>query len=213
MLMNKQKAFTTVELLIATAVFSLVLVVAIFGFLQIGQIFYKGVTVTRTQDTAEDAINNLAADVRFAGVVAQSSPQPAGNGSSQYFCAGNHRYTFTPGQMLVQDNDASTFALIRDDLNVSGSCAPPFGPGSVPLNNPTELLGERMRVSVFSVSRLAGAQVSDMYTLRIRIAYGDNTVLQNTGDSNPANDTCDSSLSTSQYCHVADLTTTVRRGF
>lgn len=225
--MNRQKAFTTVELLIATAVFSVVLLVAIFGFLQIGQIFYKGITVTRTQDVTEDIINNLSADVKFASDVFSATNQSGTLSGKPYrfICAGTHRYTIMPGNMVETaawnyDGANPSFGIIKDDLAVSGSCANPYpsGPGSDSFSNPTELLGERMRASVINVAAVNAnslSGLSDLYNLNVRIVYGENAILQYAppSDTDPANDACNSSLKNSQFCHVANMTTTVRRGF
>jgi len=210
----RTQGFTVVELLIATAVFSAVLLVSLIGFLQIGQIFYKGVTAARTHETTKDTMNSLASDIRFAAAISQSNPQPTGSGTSQYFCAGSHRYTFNPGRMVDRaDYDNTTrFGLIRDTLPVSGSCASPIGPSGTGYYTPEELLGNRMRVSDIGIQRLTGSGLDNLYTISVKIAYGDNSVLQNTADSDPTNDTCDSGLRTSQYCHVSVLKTTVRRG-
>lgn len=213
---DKIRGFTITELLITTAIFSAVLLISIVGFLQIGQIFYKGVTATRTHDATRNTLDSLANDIRFATTISQATPQPTGLNATQYFCAGTHRYTFKLGSMV----DPSTYnqangniGLIKDTLPVVNSCGPPYGSGSgvTPFNRPQELLGNRMRLGNLNITRLA-SPLDNMYSVSVKIAYGDNTALQNTGDSDPNNDTCDSSLKTSQYCHVSTLRTAVRQG-
>lgn len=217
----KSRGFTIVELLIATAVFSLVLLVSIVGFLQIGQIFYKGVTATRTHETTRNITNSLVSDIRFAPSASQILPQPSDVVSgAQYFCAGSHRYTFMLGRMVDRSGselDADKFGLIKDTLPVADSCGDPFDPPNSFSDDAEELLGNRMRLTAVSVQRLGTSppdtSLNNLYTITVKIAYGDDSALQNTTDPDPANITCDSGLRTSQYCHVSTLTTTIRRGF
>jgi prepilin-type N-terminal cleavage/methylation domain-containing protein len=210
------RGFTIVEVLVATAVFSTILLISLTGFLQIGQLFYKGVTVTRTQESARQAMDSLAADIRFASSISQSTAQPAGGSggaaSAQYFCTGSNRYTFIPGrQVNTSDyNMSDKFGLIKDELPLNSACASPFGSAAVAFNNPVELLGNKMRVGNLAISQLTDPGLNKLYTINVKIAYGDDNILENPSTVNVS---CNSTLKTSQYCYVADLKTTVRRGF
>src|SRR6476646_3013103 len=80
-----QKGFTIVALLVATAVFSLVLVVFLTAFLRIGQLFYKGVTMANTQEAARNVVQDISDDLQFY----QQSPTVGPPGTT-YFCIGVH---------------------------------------------------------------------------------------------------------------------------
>lgn len=212
---NRLEGFTVIELLIATTVFSLVLLVSLIGFLQIGQIFYKGLAVTQTSQTARQLGDALKQDIAFnasaTGTEVQSVSGPGG-GQVQYFCAGPNRYTFKQGVKLDaanQDIGAGKFGLIKDSLTTTG-CPAPYGSGSVALNKPTELLGNKMRVSQISVNKLAPPN-DKLYNLSIRIVYGDDDVLANV--TTPTTTKCLSGGNSSRYCYVYELKTTVRSGF
>jgi len=229
---NVSAGFTVIELLIATAVFSFILLISLTGFLQIGQLFYKGVTITRTQDSTRQALDSLTSDIRFASKISQSQPQntaPTGR-TSKYFCAGSNRYTFVPGRMVdssdypavFNSQTEDKFGLIKDTLLVSTSCASPFGPGAVAFNEPVELLSNKMRVGELKICQVGmlttidcpggplNPNLNNLYTVSVIIAYGNDNILQ---DPTTASVACNSDLSTSQYCHVSKLRTTVRRGF
>src|SRR5258708_12793090 len=83
--------FTIVELTIATAIFSTVLLVGLASFLGIGKIFYKGVTVTQTQSSAQAVIDQLSSDVQFGVSVVPSQPTATG---AQFMSIGNAPYTY-----------------------------------------------------------------------------------------------------------------------
>jgi prepilin-type N-terminal cleavage/methylation domain-containing protein len=88
------KGFTIIELLVATSIFSLVLLVILASFLQIGRMFYKGVSVSNTNESARSLLDSITRDVRFG----QSPTGVKNEGGKSYFCAGSHRYTFALNQ-------------------------------------------------------------------------------------------------------------------
>ncbi len=88
-----ESGFTVIELLIASAVFSVVLLVALTGFLQIGRIFYKGVSDTQTQTVTRQVVTdvssslaNTSTDYAITGINTY--------GGYRYMCVGIIRYTW-----------------------------------------------------------------------------------------------------------------------
>ena len=61
----EQNGFTIIELLIATTVFSLILLISVAGILQISRMYYRGVTQSRTQETARSIIDEVGEAIRF----------------------------------------------------------------------------------------------------------------------------------------------------
>src|SRR3989304_3767728 len=102
--LNNQKSqggFTVSELMIATAVFSILLLLSLAGFLQIGQLFYKGTNITQTSDAANQVVKSLKNDIAFDPesstiTVASSPASPAKDAIPDrcYFSAGFNRYAF-----------------------------------------------------------------------------------------------------------------------
>lgn len=198
--------FTVVEMLVATAVFSMVLMVVSIGLLQISRTFYKGVTVTNTQEVARSIIDEIAASIEFSA----SDIQPlTPNGSTQGYCVGNIRYSFRPGQMLTDNSTSHAFVTDRLD-----KLTPPLGCASsvqamnlstpmLPANS-RELLSPRMRVSKFSVTSLGNR----LYKVSLRLVSGENDLL-----ANPTlpNATCTGLLNGSQFCATVELTTVVQK--
>lgn len=200
--------FTIVELLIAAAVFSVTLLVSLTGFLQMGKIFYKGVSITQTSQSSRSITDSLKADIVYASDLSGLSVKGT---TRQYFCAGSNRYTFIRGNKINTDaHDFNTkFGLVKDTLTSTG-CPDPFAGGGTPLNNPIELLGDKMRLSNLSINKLAPPN-DKLYNLDVRIAYGDDDVFQGAANSTTAS--CASGSDVSTYCFVYDLKTTVRQGY
>ena len=193
--------FTITELLLATAIFSTVIMIALAAFLGIGRLFYKGVNMTQNQQTARNIMDLVSSDI-------QSSSTPVVNGISgdnKYICIGSARYIYkiyNPVD-LSNHNDTDKFGLLRDTLPGSSGCADPYGgPNKFPPNKPTELLGNGMRLNSFSVSP-DGCQ--SICTASIDLATGDD-------DPSTPEATCNSNTTSSQYCAKTQLTITASGG-
>ena len=228
-LINQKDGFTVVELMIATAVFSIVLLLSLAGFLQIGQMFYKGVNITQTSNVLNQTATSLKNDILFdtgtEAVTIFETPRittPDGQITRYYFCAGSNRYSFIKGKQLdraageaeINGPNGSDlwyqFALLKDRLTTSG-CPNPFSTtSSAPIDpdNVTELLGDKMRLSQLEIPRLPSPN-DKLYTVFIKVAYGDNEVLT---DSDLPSASCKQTQVYSKYCFVSEIKTTARKG-
>ena len=223
---SKQKGFTIVELLIATTVFSIIMLTALTGFLEIGRLFYKGVSATNTQTIANQVSQDILGNFTTAGNV--SGPN-SGNGYT-YYCIGNTRYTYDIGYEVSSSaspnhaapaggngSSGGNFGLLRDVMPGSSACGAPCNdqvPTSCPtstvkFNNPTELLGDKMRIDAFSVQ--PGSSTPNFYNLSIVIAYGDDDRLAYTTPNDPSTVYC-AGNSSNQFCAVSQITTSAYRG-
>ena len=178
----------------------------------VGKVYYKGVTLTQTQAVAQQILTQVTSDIQFAPTIVTA--KATGDGASYFLCLGNIRYTFNLYQKVdLADHDNQTkFGLLRDSLPGSTGCNSPFGDGAVALNNPTEILGNKIRLANLSLSpakNTAGGDVTDLWDLTVKVAYGDDDVLTNPGAENV---TCDANLNSTQFCSVSSQTTTVSRG-
>lgn len=214
------RGFTIIELLIATAVFSIVLLFTLTGFFQVGRSFYKGQNIVQTQAAAKQVIDSVTADLKFAPII--TGPAASTKGADVfYFCLGNARYTFYKFHQLVLPGDTdSNFGILKDALVGSTACGDPFGVGA-PFNTPQELLGNNMRVAKFCVVQApttsadrcvsgSGTSSSDLWSIDLIVAYGDNGSLTNSAAENVA---CDSASAVSRYCAVTELITSATKGF
>ena len=152
---DKASGFTIVELLIATTVFAVILLGALAGFLEIGRLFYKGVSATSTQSIANQILQDVSGEFQNAAgftkvlpkgdkdtvggnleVLPTTDQSGSGNASYAYYCIGNTRYTYNiakSGSQAVSFSSTpnhapgGNFGILRDVIAGGGSsaCAPP----------------------------------------------------------------------------------------
>lgn len=201
---KKAGGFTILELLIATSVFSLVLLGALAGFIRTGQLFYKGVSITQTHGDAKQVLDDVSNSINSTSA-SKIIPSPPGSQYS-YYCVGNVRYTYNGLHTMIDlsagqsYNPNGNYGVLRDI--VSGCEAPCTAGCSQPFNNPVEMLGDHMRLSDFSITPVGSGR---LYTVSITVAYGTNDVLDQT--NNPP--TCIGDSQDQQFCAVSTLSTSV----
>lgn len=214
---KNQKGFTIVELLLASTIFSMVMMVALSGFINIGRTFYKGINVTQTQQTARAVLESASRDISTSSVVSSTKTVASGD-NRKYVCIGNTRYTFILSRQVdLADHDTtSKFGLLRDKLPGDTACGNPFDATSpAPFNNPEELLNNKMRLNSFCVTPASQTSFGKLYGLKVDLVLGDDGVL-NQADNPSASSCsasrlylCNTSLNYSQHCYRAELGTTV----
>lgn len=216
--------FTLVELLVASAVFSVVSIVALTSFVEIGRIFYRTSIYTVNQQTSHNILTRVSGDISATTTVS-TLPGDAGttnNLQRYYYCVGNDRYTFILGHEvnLDQENRTNNFGLLRDKTASATGCNNPFdsnGNSNIS-NDAAELLGNNMRLNEFCLERIqtstSNTNYGNLYRVTLDVASGDNRNL--TTKAPPAdapNDqcvsptfyTCQGGLQTTQYCADSNL--------
>jgi prepilin-type N-terminal cleavage/methylation domain-containing protein len=212
------KGFTLVELMIATTVFSVVLLLAMTGFFQIGRIFYKGVSITQTQDVANQIGLEIGESIEGAPKI---SPLNTYKGL-QYICIGKNRYTIDVNRRVDVDSTTSfstgQIGLVKDTLNSDNSCVAPCLPtpadcasGDVPWNKPTELLGDNMRVESFNIASPLAPINNNYYAISLIISYGDDDLLTYTTPGDRSTVQCKNETG-SQFCAVGRYSASINRG-
>lgn len=206
---RRDAGFTIIELLVATLVFSMVLILIAIGVLQFNHAYYSGITQSQTQNTARSILEQISQDIQFSGSQITSPIANGGTDPEHGFCIGSDRYSFRPGWELVNSGPKvaqhqTLHALVKDSPGIcSGMKAQDF---TKPLaSGSTELLSQYMRISKLSVSPVPGA--SGLYNVDVRIVYGDDDLLTNPTASNAA---CKVG-SGSQFCAVSELSTVVQQ--
>ena len=199
-LRGQRAGFTVVELMISSAVFAAVLLVVTVAVLQIGRTYYKGITITRNQETTRAVIDEISQAIQFGG---EPVFVPG------MICAGSKRFSY----VLNQPVTSSTRALMLAEVS---SCAGQTQNMTVG----RELLGARMRLAVLDVYELPDPDPdsdSQLYRITVRVATGDNSLLEDNLDAagNPGSDgvldTCRPVRSGGQFCAASELSTVVQR--
>ncbi|HSW85157.1 MAG TPA: type II secretion system protein [Candidatus Saccharimonadales bacterium] len=216
----KKNGFTIVELMIATTILSFILVMVTAVMINIGNLYFKGITQVRTQDAVRSIADDLTHNLQLGS---QVNP----GGSTGYietfgdhitvnsFCIDDVRYTYVlyiqEGHTLEDQNNVSRgsdlfkHVLWRDNLEKASECIP----ADLTLDNPssgtggsngTELVPAASRLSQFSIS-----PITSPYGLYIGVAYGDNDLIDKYDTNTPI---CKGGKA-DKFCSTAGLHTTV----
>lgn len=191
--------FTIIELLIATLIFSLVLILVMTGVMQFTRQYYKGVIASNTQNTARAIIDEVTRTIQFntgslyvlKSTTLMPNTDPAAPALG--YCIGEtKRYSFKLNAQ-VTDGTANTGAhqsnhgLITDGVSGCSTATPaldvtnpdiltnPDIQTGRALLNARELLGQRMRLSKFTIETVPN--MAGTYTITVRVVYGDDDLL------------------------------------
>jgi prepilin-type N-terminal cleavage/methylation domain-containing protein len=212
---NVQSGFTIVELMIATLVFSVILLVITYGVLSFTNRYYKGINSSTTQNTARSALDSMSQAIQFGTSVGASTfSSPDG-----VFCAGSKMFLYTPGKLYSGSTPGpGQWGLYEFNNPATGCVAPASAPGGA------ELLSKNMRVANLSVTQ--PDPLRNLWQVDFKVAYGAPDLLcaplsqpgscvssaaTLTDPQLHASDvTCKSEVG-SQFCSVSALSTTVEQ--
>lgn len=193
-LRGNDRGFTVIELLIATSVFSTVLLLSTFGIMQVGRTYYKGVTIIRTQNAARNVMDTISQAIQFSGSKPLGtnnpvSPLPTAATTSGRFCIGNTRYEYRIG------SNVGNGGAMRVTENIASGC-----PADFAFNQGRELLAQNMRITRLVIVDNG----NEDYSIQISVAYGETDL------TNPATRLCNGGAG-SQFCATSELNTTITR--
>lgn len=192
---DKSSGFTIVELMIATTVFSMVLLLCTYGLLEIGRAYYKGVTISRTHENARIIMDDVTEAIQFSHgqVVLDTLDDEDGSGYRAY-CIGTKFYQFW---IDVAQEENSGDNQVRS--GTVGDC----GNGPTPPGDYAGLLTNRARLAAFDITELDSENY--LYGVTVRVVSGDDDSYDSdTGE-------CNNEKSESQYCAITELNTVVKR--
>jgi prepilin-type N-terminal cleavage/methylation domain-containing protein len=195
-LLRRSRGFTLVELLIATSIFSVFLLLITTMIIRIGQIYTKGLVTTQTEEAARAISTEITRAVEFSSST-PSFTSPSGS-TPGHICAGSSRYSFYLHQELVDNSPASDQRTDVLTADTSASC-----PGGAASTRVRELMPVRTRLLKLNLT-LTGA----LYTLTIRVGYGDK---EGFDDYTSPNAVCLNEASTSAFCATSELTTSFQK--
>ncbi|HEV2402734.1 MAG TPA: prepilin-type N-terminal cleavage/methylation domain-containing protein [Candidatus Saccharimonadales bacterium] len=211
--------FTIVELLIATVVFSMVLLLVTEGVLQITGTYYKGVTGANTQTVATNVISTIAQAIQFGGPVMPTLN--IGPDTDAAFCVGNIQFSYLLGEQLVGTNTTPLGAnqkyhsLVENPLSGNCPATPPQPLHSGGAISGRELLSPQMRLSNLIISSVNGTGQNGIpaaYEITLQVTYGNDDLLisQSQGPNHPtAPDVVCRGSAGDQFCSVTKLSTIV----
>ncbi len=220
---TKQDGFTIVELMVATAVFSVVILVCSLAIIHVGRMYYKGMIVNRTQDAARLIADDLTRAIQFGSTSSEVTFRKGEDfalhgGTPQVrvktLCLGAVRYTFAESSRAQQSNTYTAekvpYALWRDAPGSTVSCSalsiwdPTGNPGGT---DGKSMLGENMRVTELDAEDHDGDGV---WNIKVAVSYGDSDDLFEVDEHGHANyNVCKGVNASGQFCAVSQIETTV----
>ncbi len=211
-----QQGFTIVELMVATAVFSMVMLVCSFAIVQVGRMYYKGVVTNRTQDAARTVLEDVAQTVQFGANHRNVGVQGYTNAQGQTvtvhaLCLGQTRYSYVTDRAMGALGDQARRVLWKNSIGEGESCTPANLAASTPPDSGEALLGDTMRLPVFDANDEDGDGV---WTITVRVSFGDTADLfENNGEELADGDgtfaVCRGVNAGGQFCAVSNLSTSV----
>lgn len=215
-----EQGFTIVELMIATIVFSMVLLVCSFAIMHVGRMYYKGVIMSRTQDVSRKVVDDVVEAIQYGGINDKlpGGPINLGDGpgfEARSYCIGNARYSFTNERSLGDKDYQSKHVLWRDYVVPNTACnvvdisnEPADETGSNLIND-KELLSSNMRLPKFNITR---DNITGIWTVEVTVSYGE---LEDFEPADPDNgieeySVCKGTNAGGQFCAVSTYSTTVK---
>ncbi len=181
----KQAGFTIVELMIATVVFSMVLLIITVGVLHFTSSYYKGVNSSATQTAAQNTIDTISQAIQFGS----STPVGTDTAPSGVFCAGNEMFLYTLGVKYTGATPSSSnWGLYMFPNPQASNCDTG---GISDFSGGKELLGVNMRLT--SVSLTASNAAERLWQVSLGVAYGDADLLCNSELGTGTQGACDKS--------------------
>lgn len=209
---KRQSGFTIIELLIATLIFSVVMIIITVGVLSFTRSYYRGVNQSNTQRATRTILETISQAIQFSGEEITSPLTTTVNNGRTYqgVCVGGQRFSFLPGWQQIDDSpnaaqNQTRNTLVLDKPGLCGGLSAQDLSGTLSAGS-VELLEPRMRISKLQVVPVTGA--SGTYRVTVRVVYGDNDLLNNPTADNAS---CQVGIRGAEYCAQAELTTIVKR--
>lgn len=222
---SSQNGFTIIELMIATSIFSVMLLLSAGGSIQIGKLFYKGVSSSRAQNAAREIMEDISRTIQFGG----AAPTPVAVDTTtstlptSYFCINTIRYSYVidviNGAILgatPPPDGRSPHVLWRDRIPSSANCTEaadltipdPDGRGFG--EDGQELVPHTMRLKDFTVQQAScgSASCPNFWSIKVGVIFGEGDVIKRAGGVIVG---CVESTKGGQFCGLSELQTTVIR--
>lgn len=211
-----ERGFTIVEFMVATSVFTVVLMGVTAGILHIGRVYQHSLYASNTQSATSNLVDTISQSIKFSAGDVGYSTHASG---TQSYCIGNRQFLFVTGRQLDGPGGlTSTKNAVMTRQN--SGCVAESIIATTPTNgSPRELLGKGMRLSKLSITPVS--PTSPLVNVTVRVIFGDDDLL--CSPPNATSDTCTSPTNFSSpdlrclpdtgstFCTASELTTTVYR--
>ena len=199
--------FTIIELMIATSVFSVVLLLCATAIVEVGRTYSRGLISNRTQNISRQVSDDIAQSIQFGArstTFDVTGPNVTLSGvETRVRCFGEVRYTYTVNRSLGTDNltNQSRHVLWKDRITIGSPCVALDLTLTVPSANGTELLGANMRIV-----ELTAIDTGGLWRIKTIVAYGEEPDMFVTGSNFTQ---CESFRNGGQFCVISTINTNV----
>jgi prepilin-type N-terminal cleavage/methylation domain-containing protein len=213
----KRRGFTIIELMVATMVFSLVLLLCLTALMSISRSYYKGVTLTKVQNATRQIVNEISQGIQLSADSIMASTGPAGPmvdpsaDPTGIMCVGLKRYTYAIDRQIATNPSVNAAdkqiknAVIRDQLAAPCSSTTPKANLGVDVTAPSaSLLSENMRLSRLIVEPVGGDQ--RIWRVSVTVVFGSSDLLVEENGRT----VCRSDVG-KEFCGFSEISTTVIR--
>jgi len=216
--LTHQSGFTILELMIATVVLSVILLLVTSVMIGIQALYYKGVNQENVQNNVRSIVNEVSQEIQDNNLTVQPVALPywvtvkSVPYQEKALCIGSVRYLYVMG---AQVGSETAQALWRDSTPVTGcgtngtafSVAPNII-NHTPADNGTEYVASGARLTDFQVTSPTGSNPN--YVISVAVAIGNDGLLNlnNNATNNDYGAQCISNPG-DQFCATASLTTEV----
>lgn len=203
-LKRDQKGFTIIELLIATSILTVILLLVTVMISNIGSLYYKAIALSQTQGSTREITASVAQDVKLSDNAVASESITRVGVTVNSFCVGTIRYSYILGRQIGSDDSAPANQLphiLWRDARVGSDCTPVDITADIPASaDGIELMSPRTRLTEFLI---AAPTNPALITIKVGVAYGGEDLLSTTGPGAQ----CLGGKG-DQYCATDTLTTT-----
>lgn len=212
-----QQGFTIIELMIATTIFSVVLLAMSATVIQISRMYYKGIVMSQTQAAARNIMEEISRPIQLEGatVAVKTGVVSVDGYELHVICVGTTRYTAAVG--LMQDSkvtisgDHLKHVVWQDKVASPDICMsdPPLNLATN-LSSGKDLLPDKMRLTKFEVE--PDGPDTRLWKVNIGVMYGERDLMDPPDDTTTTADipqACLSSYVGGQWCAKAEYSTEV----
>lgn len=226
---KKTHGFTIVELMIATVIFSLVMVICLTGMVQVSRAYYKGITHSRTQEAARNLMDEITQTIQLSGssisrqasIFTDSGQEGINNleDGIGVFCAGNKMYTYVIDRQVRPVNNENLKQIRNAIISEDQTCAEELEPAVLTdtvTGGRRSLLSENMRLTKLVIQPVEvdeGITVksgSQLWEVQLSLAYGDQDLISYTDDQGNNRVICRPGTG-NEFCSIVELSTIVGR--
>jgi prepilin-type N-terminal cleavage/methylation domain-containing protein len=207
----KNNGFTITELLISTAVFSVVVMVISSMTIQIARMYYKGINLTKTQTTTRNILSTFSSPIQFENEqITQVDLVNNGGLTQKYFCVGTTGYTYVEGlrvdsgatsynevsktipHVLWQSNNSSVAECIdnaKNNVNLADK--------NISVNG-RDLIFDKMWLKELTINEVTDK--NNLWYIKVNVLFGDRDLMLPADNMNAPPESCRGGIAGSQWC-------------